>query len=318
MRVIRPPHRPAVVTLLALVVACFGVIFLASGGISALSGPLPSGPVALGFSTPVTGLSNGTIVTYTATSSGGATMSAVTAHICATPPSGPIDNSFDFGYQGEFCVKQAGILGGSLGGDYSTQTVFSNVVTSGPLNFHAGMGSVTWSDDLSGIHSLTCDEADPCDLVIQVQYSKSPNTSYFTQSLSFGVGPTTTTGGATTTTAGATTTTAAATTTTHAVTTTTHAVTTTTHAATTTTAAATTTTADPVSMTSASTTSTTHASGVTTTTPIVVAGASTTGTSSGALAFTGHNVRDLVSGSLLLMAAGLLFLAQYYRRRAAA
>jgi hypothetical protein len=340
MRLSRPPRRPAVVVLLAVALGIAGVVLVANASISALSGPLPSGPATVSILSPTSGLSAGSVVTFTASTTGGATLSgAVVAHVCATPPGGPIDNSNDFGYQGTYCVKQAGIIGGSLtGGDYSVQMSFAGVTTTNPpLNFKAGTGTVTWIDDLSGLHTLTCNDNNPCDLVIQVNFNQSPNTTYFTQSLTFGAGPTTTqspttTAAATTTTGAVTTTTGAVTTTTGAVTTTTGAVTTTTRAVTTTTlaptttAAATTTTAKAPTTTSAfattttgaASTSTTTAPSVTTTTlPIVVSGA-TTSTGGGALAFTGRNTRDLVSGGLLLIAAGLLLIAQLRRRRAAA
>jgi hypothetical protein len=318
---------------MAIGLALLGAVLFANGVVVAVTGPNPSGPVAVSVTSPTSSLNDGAAVTYDVTSSGGATITSVTTHICATGAG--ISNSADFGYQGTFCVKQAGIaLGGLNGADYATVGTFASVTDTGTLTFHAGSGSVTWIDDLSGVHTLVCDASDPCDLVIQVQYNLAPQTSYFAQTLTFAssgttttTSPTSTTGGATTTTHAATTTTSASTTTTHAATTTTAAATTTTHAATTTTAAATTTSQGATTTTDSDTSSTTTtfaaATGATTTLPstgVTVFGTGATGGGTGgtgsSLAFTGANTRDVLSGSLLLMAAGLLLLAQYIRRQA--
>jgi hypothetical protein len=308
MPLARPPRRPALATLLAIALACVGAGLLARGAARALA-PAPDGPVTIAFSTPTSGLTGGSAVTYSVSSTSGAVLSgAVAAHVCATGAG--ISNTNDFGYQGTFCVKQAGITSGGLtGGDYATSTNFSGVSTSGNLTFHAGTGSVTWLDDLFGLHTLVCDASDPCDLVVQVNYNVSPFVSYFSQPLTFAGGETTTTApGETTTTAPGETTT-----------TTPGATTTTTPGATTTTTPGdtTTTTLDPGS------TTTTTPGGTTTT--IGAFGASTgsgTGSSgSGAAAsgsslpFTGANSRDLASAALLLIAAGLILMGQRFRRR---
>ena len=278
MRVVRPPHRPALVVLLVAALALGGALVGAGlfvrGGARALS-PTPTGPVTMSFSTPTSGLTSGSVVTYSVGSTGGAVLNgAITAHICATGAN--ISNSFNFGYQGTFCVKQAGISSGGLtGGDYATSSSFSGVTTSGDLTFHAGTGTVTWLDDLFGLHTLTCDGDHPCDLVVQVNYNVAPNVSYFTQPLTFAGGSTTTTSPESTTT--------------------------TSPDSTTTTAAA------------GATTTTIGAFGASTGSGATPSG--TAGASSGTLPFTGADTRDLASAALLLMAAGLILLGQRYRRR---
>ena len=169
MRLIRPPRRPALATLLAIAPAPVGAGLLVRGAARALSGPLPSGPVTMSVSTPTSGLTDGSAVTFSVSSTGAAVLSGgVTAHICATGQN--ISNSFNFGYQGSLCVKQAGITSGVLtGGDYATTMNFSGVTTSGDLTFHAGTGTVSWIDDLSGFNTLICDSSNPCDLVVQVR-----------------------------------------------------------------------------------------------------------------------------------------------------
>ena len=99
MRVVRPPHRPALVVLLVAALALGGALVGAGlfvrGGARALS-PTPTGPVTMSFSTPTSGLTSGSVVTYSVGSTGGAVLNgAITAHICATGAN--ISNSFNSG-----------------------------------------------------------------------------------------------------------------------------------------------------------------------------------------------------------------------------
>jgi hypothetical protein len=172
------------------VVAALAVAFALPAG--AVTGPNPAGPVTLSYSTPTTGLVAGVTPateTYSTSATAGTLNGAVISHICAHGAN--ISNTTDFGYQGSFCVKQAGIASGGLtvGSDYQTQTVFSGTPSSGPLNFHVGEGTVTWIDDLSGVHTLTCGPGNPCDVVTEVNYSNSPAQSFFTQEMDFAGAP---------------------------------------------------------------------------------------------------------------------------------
>jgi hypothetical protein len=166
------------------------VALLTPGG--ALTGPTPAAPVSIAFSTPITNLSNGNLVTFQATVTGGTT-SNVAAHLCKTPPGGPISNTGDFGFGGLYCVKSDGIVVPGLG-DNSTQTYESsvpqaNLAVSTPVSLKAGTGTVGWLNDDGIPLSLTCDSANPCDLVIEVQINVSPFTTYFTQPLTYAASP---------------------------------------------------------------------------------------------------------------------------------
>jgi hypothetical protein len=149
--------------------------------------------VTVSILSPTTGLANNSTINFSVSTTGTATLSgAVVAHICAH--NAGISNTSDFGYQGTFCVKQAGITTGSLGtgaaNDYAVQTApLSGVTTSGTVSIMAGEGTVNWITDLSALESLQCGPGNPCDLVIEANYNQSPFTSFFTQELDFASAP---------------------------------------------------------------------------------------------------------------------------------
>ena len=106
----RTPRLLGAKVLAALVVAVVATAALAALVVpaGALTGPSPAGPVTLAFTTPVSGLAQGAAVSYNVNATGGAVLNGgITAHICETGAG--INNSSNFGYQGPFCVKQAGI-----------------------------------------------------------------------------------------------------------------------------------------------------------------------------------------------------------------
>ena len=203
-------------------------------------GPTPSTSyAAVTMNTAVTGLADGSTVSFTVTTSGSVTLNSVEAKICAHGYSTYTANQYGYsGATGVRCVYQPGISSGAfVSGSYRLDPIpYSSVQTSGLLSIAVGTGTVTWTNSNGyGPATLTCDAADPCDLVIKAGLTGDSITdTYFIQSLEFGGG------GATTTTEATTTTTSASTTTTTAPATTTTSV-----ASTTTTAAPTTTTTNP-------------------------------------------------------------------------
>ena len=218
-------------------------------------GPTPSTSyAAVTMNTAVTGLADGSTVSFTVTTSGSVTLNSVEAKICVHGYSTYTANQYGYsGATGVRCVYQPGISSGAfVSGSYRVDPIpYSSVQTSGLLSIAVGTGTVTWTNSNGyGPATLTCDAADPCDLVIKAGLTGDSITdTYFIQSLEFGGGgaTTTTTEATTTTTSASTTTTEATTTTTSASTTTTTApaTTTTSVASTTTTAAPTTTTTNP-------------------------------------------------------------------------
>ncbi|MEI8001788.1 MAG: hypothetical protein WCI50_10585 [Actinomycetes bacterium] len=218
-------------------------------------GPTPSTSyAAVTMNTAVTGLADGSTVSFTVTTSGSVTLNSVEAKICVHGYSTYTANQYGYsGATGVRCVYQPGISSGAfVSGSYRVDPIpYSSVQTSGLLSIAVGTGTVTWTNSNGyGPATLTCDAADPCDLVIKAGLTGDSITdTYFIQSLEFGGGgaTTTTTEATTTTTSASTTTTEATTTPTSASTTTTTApaTTTTSVASTTTTAAPTTTTTNP-------------------------------------------------------------------------
>ena len=186
--------RTAVVLAVALAVSAFAALV---GSAGALTAPNPTAPVAITFSTPTTNLDSGDVVTFQAQVTGGTT-SNVAAHICKTPPGGPISNSGDFGFGGDYCVKFDGIqpvagfpgLGTGSLANYESSVPQANLATSTPVSITAGAGAVAWLNDSGVPLTLTCGVGSPCDLVIEVQINVSPFTTYFTQPLSFAAAPT--------------------------------------------------------------------------------------------------------------------------------
>jgi hypothetical protein len=247
-------------------------------------GPTPSAHASVTFTSSTDNLSAGdSIHFHVDTSPNGqtaVTLASVEAHVCKTGFTTYSVSSFGYNTSaGVRCVNGANITSGgltSIEDGYKLGPVpFSAVTTSGDLVFHAGTGTVGWTN-ASGFPSgpITCDDANVCDLVLRVGLvGDVVFDTFFIQPLTFAGGTTTTTGDTTTTTGdpttttggGSTTTTSASTTTTHATTTTsptttTHATTTTTHA-TTTTSPTTTTHATTTTTGSSSTTTTTSGSG---------------------------------------------------------
>src|SRR5215468_3637995 len=97
-----PPRRLPVLLLVAVALAA---------ATSALS-PSPRARAATGTIEPITvtvdptnGLTDGQLIDISATASSG-TMSEIRAHICMhDQPPGGVTNTFDFGFQGEFCAN---------------------------------------------------------------------------------------------------------------------------------------------------------------------------------------------------------------------
>ena len=181
--------RTAVVLITVMLTVVASMALLTPSG--ALTGPTPAAPVAVTFSTPTTNLSTGNSVTFKAVVTGGVT-SNVAGHICKTPAGGPIANSGDFGYTGLYCVKTPVFSGGLGSGSvdtYEKSVPQSNVATSTDVTLKAGTGTVGWINDNGDPLSLTCNNTSPCDLVIEVQISVAPFTTYFTQPLTYAAPP---------------------------------------------------------------------------------------------------------------------------------
>jgi len=184
------------VVALALPLALIAVALLQHERVIALDGTSP--PVSVTV-TPTDDLVDGQEITISATMNDGATLTEIRAHIC--DPAIPTLNLFNFSYQADYCAHSSAVkrVSGGLGlGDYESSTVFGNT-TSGSITFKAGLGTVTWDDELLGFpdpalpdrHTLTCDPEHACDLVVRFQ--DSAGTHYFRAPLTYSNEPPTTT-----------------------------------------------------------------------------------------------------------------------------
>src|SRR5262249_51191177 len=186
MALLRVPRRPGLLILRVLALGLAGGVAVGwDQGARALTGT--TGPISVTIS-PTDNLTDGQAISISATANSG-TFTEIRAHICMlSPPAAPVIDTFTFGFQGQLCFDQNSpvFASGPLGaGDFETFAAFNNA-TSGSLNFKAGIGSVTWFNELGeGPFALQCDSTHQCDLVVQFQSNISPNTFFFTAPLSY-------------------------------------------------------------------------------------------------------------------------------------
>ena len=211
----------------------------------------------------------------------------------------PADGGLDFN-AGTAGIQAPTITNPATGGYWIPTVNGSNNPETRTFQFQVGTGSAQWyNTDGFGPFTLTCDSANPCDMVVRI--SHGGNTTFFIQPLAYaGQGGTTvpTTTPPTTTPPTTTPPTTTPPTTTPP----------------TTTPPTTTPPTTTGSTTSTGGGSTTTTSGSTATTQVAGAGASGSG-SGGALAFTGASTRDLLSIALLLLGIGLFVVGEVERRR---
>jgi hypothetical protein len=185
----RRHRRGPIALLVAVTVSMATVALLASAGVAlAPNPPDQAAPVSVTFTTPLTGLTDGSTVGFHVDTTSGTLNGSTTSRICIPDAANPVNDSAQFGFNGERCVKPGGVTPGTglTGADYSkSQGIFAGVTTSGALTHKVGTGTVSWVNDGGIPLSLTCNAANPCDLVIEVNISTAPGTVYFTQPVTF-------------------------------------------------------------------------------------------------------------------------------------
>ena len=109
-------HRRSLTALLVVVtVSLATVALLASAGAALAPNPPAAGaPVSVTFTTPTTGLTDGSTVGFHVDTTSGTLNGSTTSRLCI-PGAPVINNSALFGFNGERCVKPGGIFNGSLG-----------------------------------------------------------------------------------------------------------------------------------------------------------------------------------------------------------
>ena len=222
---LNPLHVGRRVLATLLVLASMVVVALAATPAGAnptnLLGPVPApsggGSVSISFSTPVTGLVNGSPITYQVNSASGASLTSIEAHICQHAYAADPDlnrftsyNSVQFGFNGTDnstttandvrCVYAAGITSGSLTGASAgykdgPQGLSAGSTTTGNRTINVGTGTVNWlsNNGIAPTTPLTCNSTNLCDVVFEVGTSgagaASPKT-YFIQPIQFAAVPT--------------------------------------------------------------------------------------------------------------------------------
>jgi hypothetical protein len=166
-----------------------------SAGAGATTGTISDPNATFSYDvSPTTGISAGTVITGTFTrTSGTATLASVNARICK-PGTGALlfgGDTFDYGFQGEQCVRGAFPGGAGYG---ATPTPLAPGTTSTAPTFTAGVGTVNWTTDAPDNlpETLTCDDTHPCELVYELGLAGGSNpTIYYAQTLTFAGTPAT-------------------------------------------------------------------------------------------------------------------------------
>lgn len=156
--------------------------------------PAPTANTTLTFSTPHDGLVDGQSITFKVDTTLPTTLNKVEAKICNTGFTTYGSTTFGYaGAGGTRCVFQPGISSGSLNlGDYRLGPLaFSSVTTSGNQTFHAGTGSVAWTNSNGNPGTIQCDVTHKCDLVVDVGLTGDSTTdTFFIQPLTYAGAPT--------------------------------------------------------------------------------------------------------------------------------
>lgn len=173
--------KAALAALMAAVLAALGFAafpLLATTASAATPTTVTNGQFSVNIS-DTTALVAGQSITLNVTASGGAHFTGVKTHICKTSIPLPVDQ-FNFGFN-SYCSPVA-----PRGGDFEVNDTFATV-TSGTSTFKAGTSTVNWNSQFdNSAQSLTCDSANPCMLVTEVQSpDTAPNTFYFAQQLTY-------------------------------------------------------------------------------------------------------------------------------------
>ncbi len=175
-RVVRHVRRVSL-DLARLAAFAFGAL-LALGVVSSSSsaGALEgsAGPIAVS----VTLQDGGRSVTMKADAPGNVQIFEIAAHLCKHGAN--VRNSYDFGYQGNFCTNEP--VGG---GDVEKVASFANGVASATLrSFNVAPGSTQWVNELGYPFDIACGPGQPCDVVFRLQITDA--TVFFTAPVCFG------------------------------------------------------------------------------------------------------------------------------------
>jgi hypothetical protein len=136
------------------------------------------GPLTVS-ATPISGLSDGSVVVVHADAPAGTVIYELKARWCTPQGLAPVRNTYDFGFQGKRCASVP--VGG---GEAESVAAYPEGSASGDVALRAGVGSVQWVNDLGYLGTLTCGPGSPCLLVVQAQITDA--TVFYNAVLCFG------------------------------------------------------------------------------------------------------------------------------------
>ena len=183
-------HRRALGVLLVMAVVgvtALGALFAPAGAVPTSSDP--TRPVSVTVS-PITGLTNGSAVSYTVTPTGadGNLSGDIQSRICST--GALISNNTTFGNSGGRCIDPNTVSGSLTGAEYLKVTGPFVGPTPQATTHNVGTGTVTWTGSFGGgVRTLTCNNLNPCNLVIRVNTSGGSGPVFFTETLNFAAPP---------------------------------------------------------------------------------------------------------------------------------
>jgi hypothetical protein len=174
--VINSPDRARRAALvLGLVISVLAVTGFAAGSAGALNGSV--GAISLRVS-PTSRVGDGQVVDIHAQAKRGTVIYQLSAHLCTAGPD--VRTSFDFGFQGARCTKNA------VGtGDVEKSAEFGSGATTAELDsFRVGAGRVGWVNELGYPNTIRCGVGHLCDLVVKIQITDE--TVFFNAPLCYG------------------------------------------------------------------------------------------------------------------------------------
>ena len=124
---------------------------------------------------PTGNLADGQTIGVHVEAAGGTSIFSLTGRVCAP---GKVNGDHLFSYLGPFCPNVP------VGQGDLEQLVAVPGAPTADLSFKIGTGTVDWTNERGFPYSLTCDAANPCDLVIRAEVTNS--TVYFRLPLCFG------------------------------------------------------------------------------------------------------------------------------------
>jgi len=177
----------ALLVVAAVSATTLGLLVTPGGAVTSSS---PSTNVGVTFTTPITGLTDGSTVGFTVAPTSGETLNGdIESRICTTGTL--ITNNAQFGNSGGRCVDpntaSPAPPAGLVGAQYLKQHGIFSGAAAVPLTHNVGTGTVQWF--AGSLRTITCNNLNPCNLVIKVNTNGGAGVVFFTETLNFAAPP---------------------------------------------------------------------------------------------------------------------------------